>query len=364
MYCTKCGKELKENEKFCSECGTPVKSNNAEQVTETLKGFSSKLHGFMNKVKDTYMEGYKSAMPKIPIFEIELNVKSEKLLQELGYKWFYSNKNGEKLRLYKYYTDGTSIAKVEIETFTDTLSDMYIKFNHDSIISLSQIIYDFIRLRNYIYVRYQGSSDKTKLVDVSALNDIVDNSETDKKNIEVSSFDISLSKKMYNSLKSNGFTENNTYGNDGFVKMKLKKNELVIVMTFNSKDDFDKSENLKGNIEINAIKNIMNANNNNAFETILKILELRKYITVTVSEYRRSGRVKESTTTFDDFINESNCSFEWVGDYEYESSKQLAEEMSLTTPKNYKKLINDDMKYNEELENNKKKKKLKRKDKL
>lgn len=354
MYCTKCGKELKQDEKFCSECGTPVKTNNVGQVTETLKGFSSKLQGFINKAKETYV----NSLPKIPTFEIDFNADSEKILQKLGYQWFYSNKNGEKLRLYKYYTDGTSIAKVEIETFTETLSDMYIKFNHDSIISLSQIIYDFVRLRNYIYVRYQGSSDKTKLVDVATLNDIIDNNETESKNVEVSSFDISLTKEMYNSLKASGFTENIKYDNDGFVMVKIQKNELTISMIFNSKEEFDKSENLKGSIKINAIKNIMNANNNNAFETILKLLELRKYIKVDMSECRRTGRVKELTTTFDDFINESNYSFEWVGDYEYENSKQNAETMSLTMPKNYKSLIKDDIRYNKDLGNDKKKKRL------
>ncbi len=358
MYCSKCGKELKEDEKFCSQCGTSVKSNNTEIVSENLKGLSSKLQGFINKAKDACIDAYKNGLPKIPTFEIEINEESEKLLQKLGYKWFHSNKNGEKLRLYKYYTDGTSIAKVEIDTFQDSLADMYIKFNHDSIISLTQIIYDFVRLRNYIYVRYQGSSDKTKLVDVLDLKDIIDNSETEKIDIEASRFDINLSKEMYEELKMQGYVENCTYNNDGYVIIKLKKNELEFSIIFSSKEEMENSNSYKAEIKINAIKNIMNANNNNAFETILKILELRNYINVSISECRRSGRIKYSTTTLNDFINESNCSFEWLAEYEYENSKEFSEKHSTTMPKHYQTLINADINYNEELCNDKKKKRL------
>ena len=43
MYCNKCGKKLKENSKFCEECGAAIPNKNKSNVKKTLSNIDKKV---------------------------------------------------------------------------------------------------------------------------------------------------------------------------------------------------------------------------------------------------------------------------------------------------------------------------------
>ena len=266
MYCSKCGKELKEDEKICSKCNTTIKTSTTEQVKNTFKNF-------WNKAKETY----KNAMPKIPTLEIEFNEDIEKILLNMGFEWFYSNKNGEKLRLYKYYTDGVNFGKIEIEIFPNDLADIYI-FHHAGLLSCHQslllIMQDFIALKEYVYVKYSGSTERIKLVDYCNLVDIK-NKKSKGTNVMPVNLKIKLDKSMMENLKNQGYVEKCTYENDGSIKIQLKKDEIEIDRYFKSKEEMEQGADEYGMLKVCSYKVFSESGYNN--KVVYNILEILKY---------------------------------------------------------------------------------------
>lgn len=317
MYCSKCGKELKEDEKICSECNTTIKTNTTEQVKNTLKNF-------WNKAKETY----KNAMPKIPTLELEFNEDIEKILLDMGFEWFYSNKNGEKLRLYKYYTDGVTVDKVEIETFSNDLADIYI-FHQNEITSyeliIIQMMYDFIRLRNYIYVKYSGSTERTKLVDYCELKDINDKKSKNTNKI-LRTVEVKLNKSICENLKSQGFVEKYTYENDGKIQIELKKDEIALNMYYMSKDEMEHSTDEDATLRI-AGGNVFGipSYNNKVIHYILEILKFRENISI--SDYGSAISLTEFLSNLDFVFELSERQIERfedkVADDKYNTKQQI-----------------------------------------
>lgn len=307
MYCSQCGKELKADEKFCSQCGKAIKNDTTEQIKDTVKDVGSKLKGFWNKAKETCIEAYKNAFPPVPNLEIEFNEEIEKILLDMGFKWFYSNINGEKLRLYKYYTGAN---RIEIETFANEMADIYVYATGESKIAyvLVQIMYDIIRLRKHIYVRYTNTDEKIKLIDFCNLHDIID--ENTSYIVDKICMSICINKDFLNNLTENGFTTEESYTNDGNYNVNLINGDINVWLTLDSKEDL-KGDDISLSNAVN-IKNpfIYNDNNyeNNIVLNILKLLKIIKYLKISIWEDKdNNSNIRK--TTLSSFLGNSDVEF-------------------------------------------------------
>lgn len=323
MYCSKCGKELKENEKICSECNTTIKTNTTEQVKNTLKNF-------WNKAKETY----KNAMPKIPTLEIEFNEDIEKILLDMSFKCFYSNINGEKLRLYKYYVGGY---RVEIEIFMNDFADIYIYARRCDILNyaLTQIMYDIVKLKDYIYVRYLWSDERIKLLDFCTLSDIIPSKESIKIKPKLI---IQLNNNLCSKLEELGYTKKYNYKNDGSCELSLVKQEIDISCIFENSKDVNLAFDIEGHISIS--KNYStNYYNNNVIENILELLKIKEYIEI--SDYSNEDFSKISLSSFlskDSFIYElSQREIEEIEDEEFSIKFAMGSERTSINTKRTKR---------------------------
>lgn len=318
MYCSKCGKELRQGENFCSKCGTPV-ANNSNSTVEN--NFKSKLQGFWNKAKDAY----KNAIPKTPTLEIMFNEQVEKQLLDMGFQWFYSNIDGEKLRLYKYYVGsaGKSISRIEIETFDNNFSDIYVCQNifGDYTEILAKIMYDLVKLRDNVYIRYVGEEQRIKLAELPEIANIVDNTSSENEFIEPN-IEIMLNNKMINELEQGGYTKNYSYNNDGSCSLKLEKGHFTICLYVKNKNELDLNNNILAPLTIAEHKALnMNYYNNKLIENMLHLLKMNNVFIL-------NGYAENTKRSLLEFLGNTNLSFQTdidLEDYEDDDGDSIAD---------------------------------------
>ena len=352
MYCSKCGKELKEDEKFCSQCGTYIKKNNTSVTRDSSSSITNKLQGFFNKAKETCVDLCNNFVPKVPVLEMEYSKEIEEILLNMGFKWAHSKINGYRLRLYKYYTDGIYIAKIEIETFSDKLSDVYIKLDYDKNEILGQIVYDIIRLRSYMYVRYTGTTESIKLIDFCNLNDIVDKNGNNKEEVSPAWFEVIINQNIYDQLEKDGYSN----CSNSSKAIELKKEEIEIYAYFKSKNEMNLSNNLTTKIAIKPDKNKCSTNNNLAALNIIEFLKLKDIMRVEILKYADAYNFTHENISFYDFCCNLDFSFKMIGEYYYESVKDAPPQMfmgKIIERSYYKDDILKDRKYCKEHEFNK-----------
>lgn len=77
MYCKKCGNLIKEGNKFCSKCGTPISVGSVDTVTKEVEEIVSPV-----VVENTIEDSAKNTIIEEPPFSQGLNIKEERAVSK------------------------------------------------------------------------------------------------------------------------------------------------------------------------------------------------------------------------------------------------------------------------------------------
>ncbi len=334
MNCKVCGEQVKRGEKFCNKCGAPimkVKENSVFQNNKFLNSLSDKLdkakkygNNLKKEIKtdvNNFVVDVKEDMDRELTMEINYNKETENIFLNMGFEWIKNIETGEELRLIKKYGE----LDVEIETYNNELSDIYFKYESNIIDNnqLISVIFDIIRLRNLIYVRYIGDNETKPIQEFAKIFNIIDIK--NEKPIKINhSLNMFLNKTTVTKLQQNGFKKFVDKDIGETSTLCLEKENIKIKAPTTQRELSNPNFNVLGKLEFYNKPSIYNPYDNSVLNNIIEILELKEILLV-------KNLDTEETVTFTEFFSNTSILYPQIHD-----SKQ-----NDTTNENNKSLQND-----------------------
>lgn len=334
MNCKVCGEQVKRGEKFCNKCGAPimkVKENSVFQNNKFLNSLSDKLdkakkygNNLKKEIKtdvNNFVVDVKEDLDRELTMEVNYNKDNEETFINMGFEWIKNIDTGEELRLIKKYGE----IDVEIETYNNELSDIYFKSESDIVDDnqLISVIFDIIRLRNLIYVRYIGENEAKPIQEFAKIFNIIDIK--NEKPIKINhSLNIYLNKNTVTKLQQEGFKK---FIDKDIGKARilcLEKESIKIKATTNERILNNSKFNVLGKLEIYNKPSTFNPYDNSMLNNIIEILELKEVLLVKNID-------TEEMVTFTEFFNNTNILYSQISDMKQND----------TTNENSKSLQND-----------------------
>ncbi|MCD8203955.1 MAG: zinc-ribbon domain-containing protein [Coprobacillus sp.] len=172
MYCTNCGKEVKEGDKYCGNCGAELNSSNTSE--EPVKKSDEEL-GLL-AVKDRTFSNYTSVALIVgflitiffPMFKAVNNINNTiaySIIRSNGYKWpCYMFILGGLCLLFAILISGRLIDRIKIYQLNKTSDNS----NRIAMLGIADIIFLGLSIFLFIYSQYMVRSDLASYPSMSA----------------------------------------------------------------------------------------------------------------------------------------------------------------------------------------------------
>ncbi len=171
MYCTNCGKEVKEGDKYCGNCGAELNASNTSE--EPIKK-SDEEQGLM-AVKDRTFSNYSSVALIVgflitiffPMFKAVNNlnnVVAYSIIRSNGYKWpCYMFILGGLCLLFVILISGRLVDRIKIYQLNRTSENS----NRIAMLGIADIIFLGLSIFLFIYSEYMVRTDLASITSMS-----------------------------------------------------------------------------------------------------------------------------------------------------------------------------------------------------